>query len=76
MVFRKPFYFKEGDSVPYCPTCWEGKSQAVHLLDGATPGTYICQHGKHSFSDGREDEAESGFPTRRRGFGDDLDHDF
>jgi hypothetical protein len=32
MIFRKPFYFMEGDEVPFCPRCYEGDEKCVHLL--------------------------------------------
>lgn len=32
MDFREPFYFYEGDSVPYCPRCWEADKKAVHVV--------------------------------------------
>jgi len=51
MIFKKPFYYKDGDDVPHCPTCWETKSQAVHVIDGATQGTYICHHCRGGFTD-------------------------
>lgn len=24
LTYREPFYFADGDEVPYCPKCWEG----------------------------------------------------
>ncbi len=32
MTFRAPFFFIEGDDVPYCPNCWETKKTAIHLV--------------------------------------------
>src|SRR5215469_15164064 len=32
MKYKEPFYFVDGDDVPFCPACWESKSQPVHLL--------------------------------------------
>jgi hypothetical protein len=29
--FDSPFYYAEGDSVPFCPRCWEADKKAVHL---------------------------------------------
>lgn len=29
--FREPFFWLEGDRVPYCPACWENKNKAVHV---------------------------------------------
>jgi hypothetical protein len=31
MTFEKPFYFQEGDRVPFCPRCWEKERVAIHL---------------------------------------------
>src|SRR5499427_6448984 len=31
MKYKEPFYFVDGDDVPFCPACWESKSQPVHL---------------------------------------------
>lgn len=33
MRWKKPFYFMEGDSDPYCPQCWEADGLAIHLKD-------------------------------------------
>ncbi len=33
MQFRKPYYYQEGDEVPFCPKCWEASQLAVHLTD-------------------------------------------
>ena len=32
MKYKEPFYFVDGDEMPFCPACWESKSQPVHLL--------------------------------------------
>lgn len=29
--FESPFYFAEGDEVPFCPKCWEADKKALHL---------------------------------------------
>ena len=31
LVFRKSFYYLEGDETPYCAGCWEGRRAAIHL---------------------------------------------
>lgn len=33
MVFKKPFYFIDGDEVPFCPKCWEADGKAIHMAD-------------------------------------------
>lgn len=40
MIFREPYYFVEGDSVPYCPKCGEADGKQVHL-----PPIFHWQHG-------------------------------
>ncbi len=32
MTFRQPFYYQEGDDVPFCPRCYEKDAQAVHVV--------------------------------------------
>jgi hypothetical protein len=32
MNFKQPFYFQEGDNVPFCPRCFEKDKTAVHLF--------------------------------------------
>src|SRR5258707_5280560 len=32
MTFKEPFYYQDDDATPYCPTCWEAKSSAIHLV--------------------------------------------
>jgi hypothetical protein len=29
--FKPPVYFADGDKIPFCPTCWERDSKAIHL---------------------------------------------
>ena len=29
--FRKPFYYRKNDPVPYCARCWEVDKKLVHL---------------------------------------------
>jgi hypothetical protein len=55
MEFRGQFYYKAGDDVPYCPTCWETKRIAVHLAVGEVFN--ICQHCKSSFNAAAEEVA-------------------
>jgi hypothetical protein len=30
-IYKKPYYFKEGDSIPFCPICYESESKRIHL---------------------------------------------
>jgi hypothetical protein len=31
LQFVAPFYFADGDAVPFCPTCWEDMKKPIHL---------------------------------------------
>lgn len=31
MKFRSPFYYISGDSIPFCPICWESDKRQIHL---------------------------------------------
>jgi hypothetical protein len=30
--FKEPFYYMDGDEVPFCPKCWESKQKTIHLI--------------------------------------------
>lgn len=30
--FKAPFYFADGDSIPFCPKCWEADKKAIHMI--------------------------------------------
>jgi regulator of replication initiation timing len=53
LKFKKPFYFKDGDDVPFCPQCWEAKQALIHLngpnhnRDGSE--YYYCNNCSKSF---------------------------
>jgi hypothetical protein len=32
LSFDGKFYLKEGDNIPFCPTCWESNKKAIHLI--------------------------------------------
>jgi rubrerythrin len=32
MKFKAPFYYQEGDEVPFCPACYEKDGRAVHVV--------------------------------------------
>lgn len=32
LTFGAPFYWLEKDKTPYCPSCWEDKHKAVHVV--------------------------------------------
>lgn len=43
MKFRKPYYWMEGDDVPFCPKCWEENGKAIHLKgDGGHSEFWNC----------------------------------
>ncbi len=33
LTFKEPFYYVEGDDVPYCAKCWEADKKAIHLVE-------------------------------------------
>ena len=36
MKWKQPFYFVEGDTIPYCARCWEAEKIQVHLTKTGT----------------------------------------
>jgi len=52
LTFSEPFYAAERDEVPYCPSCWESKDKAVHLVvafNTTTEGRWDCPSCKHIY---------------------------
>jgi len=50
MTFQSPFYFQNGDDVPYCPRCWEFDKRAIHLSEPvhvAAGPRYACPQCKN-----------------------------
>lgn len=53
MNYKKPYYFQEGDEVPFCPLCYERDGKPIHLVgpypsaNGRTP--YFCESCNKSF---------------------------
>lgn len=46
MSFHAPFWYAAGDEIPHCPTCWESKRVAIHLLgpaDTSSGPRYDCK---------------------------------
>jgi hypothetical protein len=33
MQFRVPYYWQDGDKVPFCPKCWEASGLGIHLTE-------------------------------------------
>jgi hypothetical protein len=44
MQFKEPFYYQEGDEVPFCPSCMECKDSAVHVVFEANNSTAMYWH--------------------------------
>jgi len=45
MKFERPFYYQDGDDVPFCPRCYEKDFQALHLVfmgDGDKSTRWDC----------------------------------
>jgi hypothetical protein len=54
MKSKKPFYFQDGDPVPFCPRCWEKDKNPVHLIGPvklAAGRRYGCPNCKEFFID-------------------------
>lgn len=34
MTFKQPFYYQEGDDVPFCSRCWEKDNTVIHVVNG------------------------------------------
>ena len=34
LEFKEPFFWLKDDNTPYCPSCWELKSDAIHVVFG------------------------------------------
>src|ERR1700694_341157 len=69
MVFKEPFYYREGDEVPHCPACWEGTDRAVHvtfIFDRADATRWDCPHCKHTYMVEKDRSVKHNGPGRRR----------
>ncbi len=52
MIFKPPFFYQEGDPIPFCPACWEGEHKAIHLMYSHEEETCIrwdCKTCKQMF---------------------------
>jgi len=48
LTFKAPFWFAEGDPVPFCPRCWEADKEAIHVVvarDGIACKCPECERG-------------------------------
>ena len=49
MVFKSPFWFMEGDLIPFCPKCYEAEQKLAHLREIENESTghyhhcYVCK---------------------------------
>jgi hypothetical protein len=32
LKFKEPYYWLEGDDVPFCPNCWEKEPEPIHVV--------------------------------------------
>ena len=48
LTFKEPFYYAEGDSVPYCPKCWEANKTSLHIIT-VQKGVYRCPDCKNVY---------------------------
>lgn len=52
MTFRPPFYYQEGDDVPFCPRCFEIETRASHVVfvfDNEDRSRWDCHACKETF---------------------------
>lgn len=53
LKFKQPYYYKEGDQVPFCPLCWEANRVPIHLsgpnYNNDRSKYYTCNHCRKSF---------------------------
>jgi len=52
LYFYEPFYWTMGDTIPYCPSCWESKTITVHVVfghDRPDGSMWHCPSCKHSY---------------------------
>lgn len=57
MVFKEPYYWVEGDNVPFCPKCWESAGLQIHLAELvhlASGKARLCRHCKELIYETRE----------------------
>jgi len=44
MTYKKPYWFQEGDEVPFCPLCYERDGKPIHLQ-----GPYHSEYGQSPY---------------------------
>jgi len=55
MSFKAPFYYQQGDSVPFCPACYEGKEERPVHLTRRTGEKWYCPVCRNDFAENPED---------------------
>jgi hypothetical protein len=53
MTYKKPYYFQEGDEVPFCPLCYERDGIPIHMKGPSRSASgktyYFCENCNKSF---------------------------
>jgi hypothetical protein len=53
MIFKKPFWYMDGDNTPFCPHCWENERKTIHLIGPTVTSfgpNYDCPHCKQNYT--------------------------
>jgi len=69
MVFREPFYYRENDQTPHCPSCWEADEKAVHvtfIFERSDATRWDCPYCKHTYMDEKDRSFKHSAQVRRR----------
>jgi|HubBroStandDraft_6_1064221.scaffolds.fasta_scaffold83021_2 hypothetical protein len=68
MIFKGPFWYRNGDDTPHCPACFEKDNRTIHLvsLDHAADGRFHCPVCKFVYyGSGRKASVGSYRPSSR-----------
>jgi len=71
MVFKEPFYYREGDATPHCSACWEANDKPVHVTlcsDNRQATYWDCPSCKYRFRVAKKDVPPDA-PVYRTRFG-------
>ena len=58
LVYKKPFYYVEGEQDPYCPACWENDNKAIHLKH-MHKNHFLCLVCNQAFSSSDRSQASA-----------------
>jgi len=61
MKFKSPFWYLEGDEIPYCPRCWENDIKAIHLIPAPNEAYKKCPQCKSVFEGPKSNSAQITF---------------